>query len=109
MGERYSVTKNGMCPSNLEEPRGKKIPIAIIGSYPYVVYNDAKEWVGGTEFQVIDLYVRKFGFVPELIRATGYDNDGSVVDLVRNNHPYYHNVFLAILFDRSTEKSVKLE
>ena len=109
MGERYSVIKPGMCPSNLEEPHGKVMPFAIVGSYPYVVYNDAKEWVGGTEFQVIDLYVRKFGFVPELIRASGYDNEGSVVDLVRNIHPYYHNVFLAILSDRSTEKSVKLE
>ena len=40
------------------------------------------EGVGGIEFQVIQVYAKKFGFTPELMRATGYDNEGSVVDMV---------------------------
>ena len=98
-----------MCPSNLQNPRGKVMPIAVVGSYPYVVYGKDKEWLGGSEFKVIDLWVKKFGFIPKLIRAAGYDNEGSVNDMVRKIHPYNHKVFLAILSDRSTERSVSLE
>ena len=71
-----------MCPSNFQNPRGKVIPISVIGIPPLVVYGEDKEWVGGTEFQVIDVYAKKFGFTPKLMRATGYDNEGSVVDMV---------------------------
>ena len=79
---KYSVLVSGMCPSDLQNPHGKVIPISVIGVYPYVVYGKDKEWVGGTEFQVIDVYAEKFGFTPDLKRATGYDGNGSVVDMV---------------------------
>ena len=81
--KKFSVLVSGMCPSNLQDPHGKVIPISVIGVYPYVVYGEDREWVGGTEFQVIDVYAKKFGFTPKLMRATGYDNEGSVVDMVR--------------------------
>ena len=80
--KKYSVLVSGMCPSGLQNPRGKVIPISVIGVYPYVVYGKDKEWVGGVEFQVIDVYAEKFGFTPDLKRATGYDGNGSVVDMV---------------------------
>ena len=92
--KKYSVLIPGMCPSNLQNPRGKVIPISVIGVYPYVVYGEDKEWVGGTEFQVIDVYAKKFGFTPKLMRATGYDNEGSVVDMVRKIHLHFHIIFL---------------
>ena len=97
-----------MCPPDLQDPRGKVIPISVIGVYPYVVYGADKEWAGGTEFQVIDVYAKKFGFTPELMRATGYDNEGSVVDMVRRVIQSYQNVLFYTLSDRLTEKSVKL-
>ena len=75
--KKYSVLVSGMCPPDLQNPRGK-----VIGIYPLVVYGEDKEWLGGTEFQIIDVYAEKFGFTPEFIRATGYDNEGSVVDMV---------------------------
>ena len=81
--KKYSVLVSGMCPSDLQNPRGKVMPISVGGAYPYVVYGKDKEWVGGIEFQVIEVYAKKFGFEPELMRATGYDNEGSVVDMVR--------------------------
>ena len=68
-----------MCPSDLQNPHGKVIPISVIGAYPFVKYGKDKEWIGGTEFQVIDVYAKKFGFTPKLMRAKGY---GSVVDMV---------------------------
>ena len=82
MANKYSVITPGMCPSNFQNPRGKVIPISVIGIPPLVVYGEDKEWVGGTEFQVIDVYAKKFGFTPNFMRATGYDNEGSVVDMV---------------------------
>ena len=82
MSKKYSVLVTGMCPSDLQNPRGKVIPISVVGAYPYVVYGKDKEWVGGVEFQVIDVYAEKFGFTPDLKRATGYDGNGSVVDMV---------------------------
>ena len=86
--KKYSVLVSGMCPSDFQNPRGKVIPISVTGGYPFVIYGKEKEWVGGTEFKVIDVYAGKFGFTPELMRATGYDNEGSVVDMVRRvfNH-----------------------
>ena len=86
LGERYSVVRHGMCPSNLLNVFGKELPIAVIGGFPYVIYNEAKEWVGGTEFQLLDLYVEKFGFIPKLMRAAGYEGEGSVIDMVRKIH-----------------------
>ena len=77
--KKYSVLVSGMCPSDLQNPRGKVIPISVIGAYPFVIYGKDKEWIGGTEFQVIDVYAKKFGFTPNYMRAAGY---GSVVDMV---------------------------
>ena len=81
--KKYSVLVSGMCPSDLQNPHGKIIPISVFGAYPFVIYGKEKEWMGGTEFQVIDVYARKFGFTPELMRATGFDGEGSVVDMVK--------------------------
>ena len=80
--KKYSVLISGMCPSDLQNPRGKVIPISVTGSYPFVILGKEKEWVGGTDFKVIDVYAGKFGFTPKLMRATGHDGEGSVVDMV---------------------------
>ena len=72
-----------MCPPNLQNPLGKVIPISVVGVHPFVVYDKAGEWVGGTEFQVVDVYAKKFGFTPKFVKSSGYDNEGSVVEMVR--------------------------
>ena len=72
-----------MCPSILQNPNGKLIPISVIGSNPYVIFDENKQWAGGSEFQVVDVYAKKFGFTPKFIRAKGYDTiEGSVVEMV---------------------------
>ena len=83
MANKYSVVIRGSCPSNLQNPLGKIIPIAVVGTFPYVVYGKDKEWIGGTEFKIIDVYAKKFGFTPKYVRAKGYDNEGSAVEMVR--------------------------
>ena len=42
--KKYSVLVTGMCPSDLQNPRGKVIPISVVGSYPFVIYGKEKEW-----------------------------------------------------------------
>ena len=58
------------------------IPVSVVGAHPYIVYNEKREWVGGSEFQIVDVYSKKFGFTPKFIRAKGFDNAGSVVEMV---------------------------
>ena len=58
-----------MCPSNLQEPHGKKIPISVVGPVPYVILNDDQEWIGGAEFQIVDIFAKKFGFTPNFKMA----------------------------------------
>ena len=73
-----------MCPSNLQHPHGKIIPISVIGPYPYVLSNKGKEWVGGAEFQINEIYAKKFGFTPNLTRAPSYDDEGGMLSMVGN-------------------------
>ena len=62
------------------------IPVSVVGAHPYIVYNEKREWGGGSEFQVVDVYAKKFGFTPKFIRAKGFDNEGSVVEMVGALH-----------------------
>ena len=71
-----------MCPSNLQNPHGKFIPVSVFGAYPYVTIGRDNELAGGTEFQVIDIYAKKFGFTPKFMKGKGFDNEGSVADMV---------------------------
>ena len=104
LGKRYSVVTYGMCPSNLQNPFGKVLQIAVAGTAPYIMFNEAKEWVGGIEFEVIDVYVKKFGLIP-----AGYEGEGSVVDMVRKVYSYHHcKMIFTILSYRSAKSSVKL-
>ena len=83
-----------MCPSNQQDPHGKEIPVSVVGGNPYVIYDKKNDWIQkenvqkwdtyqGTEFQVIDLYAKKFGFTPNYIRAASWDGKGSVIEMVR--------------------------
>ena len=81
LGEKYSVINSGMCASDLQNPSGKKMPIAVIGVTPYILYNKEKEIIGGAEFPIIDVYAKKFNFTPSFIRAPSYDK-GGLVDMV---------------------------
>ena len=78
LGEKYSVINSGMCPSDLQNPNGKEMPVAVIGVTPHILYNKEKEIIGGAEFPIIDVYAEKFNFTPSFIRAPSYDKGGLV-------------------------------
>ena len=82
LANKYSVPRNGTCPSSLQDPRGKIIPVSVMGVYPYIISGKDKKWMGGTEFEVTDVYAKKFAFTPKFVRATGFDGEGSVVEMV---------------------------
>ena len=79
--------KHGKCPSILQQPHGKEIPIAVFGGAPYIILNKEKELIGGVELQIMDIYANKFGFTPKYIMvsmAGQFDKEGGMVDMVRN-------------------------
>ena len=64
-----------MCPSSLQTPYGKEIPVAVIGPAPFVLYNDDREWIGGVEFEVIEIWGKAFGFTPKLVKVGSFDKE----------------------------------
>ena len=120
LGKKYSLIRPGMCSSNLQDPRGKEIPVSVVGGEPYVIYNEKKEWIRGggnfqkwdtyqgTEFQVMDLYANKFGFTPKYIRAKSWDGEGSVIEMVRKTIMYVYCISPSILCGRLIKRTVKL-
>ena len=68
-----------MCPKHMQNPKGKELPISIIGMLPFVVRNEKKEIIGGVELQIVELYAKKFGFKPRYIYASSF---GGMVDSV---------------------------
>ena len=82
LGKQYSITRPHMCPTYLQHPRGKELPISIMGLSPYVIKNDKKDIIDGAELQIIAIYAKKFDFKPNLIPAPTFDGDGGMVDTV---------------------------
>ena len=99
LGNKHSVIRHGLCPSDLQLPHQKKIQISVIGPAPYVISNREKQWIAGAEFEIVDIYAKMFGFTPKLIKASSYDNEGGMVQMVRIVRLYQlisHLVFLLI-------------
>ena len=63
----------------------------MVGPVPYVISNKKKEWVGGAEFDIMDIYAKKFGFTPKFKRESSWDREGGMVDMV-GNVPSYKSV-----------------
>lgn len=63
----------GMCPSSLQTPHGKEIPVSYIGSPPYIFSNKERELVGGTDLEILDIYAKKFEFKPRVRKEPVFD------------------------------------
>ena len=82
LGKRYSIIVSNICPTYLQQPNGKELPVSIMGLVPYVIKNEKKEIVDGAELQIIDIFAKKFNFRPKIIPAPTFDGDGGMVDTV---------------------------
>ena len=81
LGKRDSVIISGMCPESLQNPNGKEMPVSIIGAYPYMIYNKENGIIGGADIDIIELYARKFDFIPKIMKAPSADGAGGKVDM----------------------------
>ena len=82
LGKKYSIISNEMCPEQLQQPKGKELPISIIGITPFVIKDEQKNVVDGAELQIIAIYAKKFDFLPNLKPAPSMDGDGGMIDMV---------------------------
>ena len=66
LGQRYPVLEEGVCPSYLQSPIGKVLPISYIGDPPFIrsdsLTDDNSVPIGGSEFLVVKVLAKKFGF-----------------------------------------------
>ena len=85
LGKRYSEIKLGKCPSHLQHPRGKELPVSIFGGFPYYRKPKTKgERIGGTDIQILDIYAEKFDFTPKVFSSPSFDDPKGMIDTVRN-------------------------
>ena len=92
LGNRYSVIRPGMCPSDLQHVRGKEIGVANAGSPPYLIRSKnemeedgkMKKMIGGTSFLIMEIFANKFNFKYKMVSiSTSLDGKDGEVETVR--------------------------
>ena len=61
LGKRYAEIHLGICPSNLQSPFGKTLPVSFLGNTPYIIYTNP---IRGSDFLVMEIFANMFGFRP---------------------------------------------
>ena len=69
LGETHAQIFLRMCPRHEQSPQGKALKVSFIGPEPFVTYNP----VGGSDFLVIKLLAKKFGFLPKFVPELSMD------------------------------------
>ena len=69
LGKEHAQILYGLCPRHVQSPYGKELNISFIGPEPFVTYNP----IGGSDFLIISLPAKKFGFFPKFVPETSYD------------------------------------
>ena len=82
LGETHAQIFHGMCPRNAQSLQGKELKVSFIGPEPFVTYNP----VGGSDFLVIKLLAKKFGFFPQFVPEIS-------MDVVKSNGTSYGMVY----------------
>ena len=65
VGRKHAQVFIGMCPLHTIHPFGKKLHISFWGVRPYITYDP----IGGTDFILTRLLVKKHGFIPTFAPA----------------------------------------
>ena len=68
LGKRYPKLMDGVCPTQLQSPIGKHIPITYIGTPPYILGAGAD----GTDVRAINMLAEKHKFKPILTPTPQY-------------------------------------
>ena len=82
LGKAFAEVWLGLCPSILQDPRDKRIPVSFIGPEPYIKY---KPTIGGSEFLALKMLAQKFKFLPDFRPEVAIDvtkKNGSTYGMV---------------------------
>ena len=80
------MLKPGMCPASLQNPSGKEIPVSIFGPYPYMASTTENGVITGAAIDLLEVYARKFNFIPKTTKAQSFDGKGGKVEMESINH-----------------------
>ena len=83
LGHRHAQLLKDICPWNLQNPFGKEINISFRLSPPFFTHPP----LGGSDFLIIKMLARKYGFIPRFIPEISYDNvqsNGSIYGLIHS-------------------------
>ena len=69
LGKEHAQIFYGLCPRHVQSPYGKELKISFIGPEPFVTYNP----IGGSDFLIIKLLAKKFGFLPKFVPEISFD------------------------------------
>ena len=69
LGQTYPILVEGFCPTHLQSPRNKVLPISYIGDPPFIRFDSftgqSGGLTGGSDFLVIKVLAQKFSFTPK--------------------------------------------
>ena len=75
LGMRHGLVLKGLCPMHLQNLFGKELNVSYTLSTPYSMPSPVGG-VSGSDFQIIKLLTRKYGFIPRFIyKANSYSDD----------------------------------
>ena len=79
MGKRYAQIINGACPKHAQDPYGKVLNVTYSTFPPFIM---AFPRGHGSDFLVVKLLAKKFGFIPKFIYVR-------ITDIVKSNGTTY--------------------
>ena len=82
LGETHAQIFYEPCPRHAQSPRGKELKISFIGPEPFITYNP----IGGSDFLIVKLLAKKFGFIPQFVPEKS-------MDAVKSNGTSYGMVY----------------
>ena len=69
MGKDHAEIQQVKCSPTLQQPFGKRLRISFIGIEPFIKYKP----FGGSEFKVIEIFAKKFGFLSNFQPERAFD------------------------------------
>ena len=85
LGMRHGQVLKGLCPMHLQNPFGKELNVSYTLSTPYSMPSPVGG-VSGSDFQIIKLLTRKYGFIPRFIYEAHYHNVDQVSCLLDRSY-----------------------
>ena len=73
MGRTNAEVYVGICPNDLQRPRGKSLTVSCIGTEPFIdddYFDGDEDSFVGSEMLVTQIFAEKFNFLPNFVPET---------------------------------------